>query len=92
MDGRVSCDFTGAIPFTELTQAAAAVAGMQRVQVPSAPVSTADERTKFGDVWMTFARVWIAVYSRLRRVRALLLDFDAFALEWDKDVSAMAEG
>ena len=46
------------------------------------PVSTAYERTKFGEMWMTYARA-----SRSQS----FLDFDAFAIEWNKAVSAIEE-
>lgn len=71
-----------AVPLPELTQSAAALASMQRVQVPAMPVSTAYERTKFGEMWMTYARSGGS---------QSFLDFDAFALEWNKAVSAIEE-
>ena len=71
-----------AVPLPELTQSAAALANMQGVQVPAMPVSTAYERTKFGEMWMTYARA-----SRSQS----FLDFDAFAIEWNKAVSAIEE-
>jgi len=71
-----------AVPLPELTQSAAALANMQGVQVPAMPVSTAYERTKFGEMWMTYAR---ASGSQS------FLDFDAFAIEWNKAVSAIEE-
>ena len=39
------------------------------------PVSTAYERTKFNEMWLTFARA-----SGLKSCP----DFDAFAIEWNK--------
>ena len=71
-----------AVPLPELTQSAAALANMQGVQVPAMPVSTTYERTQFGEMWMTYARAsgWQS-----------FLDFDAFAIEWNKAVSAIEE-
>ena len=71
-----------AVPLPELTQSAASLASMQRVQVPATPVSTAYERSKFGEMWMAYAR---ADGSQS------FLDFDAFAIEWNKAVSAIEE-
>lgn len=72
-----------AVPLEELTPSAAELAGMQGVQVPSMPISTSFERTKFDGMWMQFANPGSG---------QSFLDFDAFALEWNKSVSAMEEG
>lgn len=83
LDGLESSGFSEVVPLEELTQSAAALASMQGVQVPSTPVNTAAERTKFNDMWMRFARA---------NASQSFLDFDAFALEWNKSVSDMEDG
>ena len=71
-----------AVPLPDPTQSAAALAIMHGVQVPAMPVSTACERTKFGEMWLTFARASGSQSCP---------DFDAFAIEWNKAVYAIEE-
>lgn len=80
LDEPESDAFGEAVPLPELTQSAAALASMQRVQVPAMPVSTAYGRDKFDDMWMAYAR---ADGSQS------FLDVDAFAIDWNKAVSAI---
>jgi len=72
-----------AVPLGELTQSAADLARMQGVQVPSMPVNTTCERTKFEGMWMHFTN---------SGSQQSFVDFDAMALEWNKSISAMEEG
>ncbi|CAM9356026.1 unnamed protein product [Ectocarpus sp. 12 AP-2014] len=43
-----------AVPLPELTGSAARLAKMQGVQVPHMPVTSAAEKSKFGDMWLRF--------------------------------------
>ncbi|CAN0157123.1 unnamed protein product [Scytosiphon promiscuus] len=72
-----------AIPLPELTESAAALAEMQGVQVPHMPITSPAEKEKFNGMWMRFVGP---------AGRQSLLDFDSFALEWNKVVSLMEEG
>lgn len=69
-----------AVTLADLKQSAATLISMQRVQVPSIPVSTATEREKYSNIFLTFAGT--------NRSHSFL-DHDAFALKWNKDASAM---
>jgi len=75
-------DTSEAVPLDELTQSAADLASMQGVQVPSMPVGTALEKDKFNGMWLKFAGAGGHSF----------VDFDAFALAWNTDVTAMEEG
>lgn len=68
---------------TDLTQLVASLTGMHVRQAPSMSVSTAVEREKYSKIFLTFAGT-----NPLHQ----FLDFDAFALELNKDASAMEEG
>lgn len=70
------------IPLPELTGSAASLAKMQGVQVPHVPVSSPAEIKKFNRTWMKFVDP-----SR----KTSVVDFDRFALEWNKTVSVMEE-
>lgn len=68
------------VPLPDLTPSAGTLAQMQGVQVPAMPVKTPAERSQFNAMWLTFAREDGG------------LDFDGFALAWNKPVASMEEG
>lgn len=68
------------VPLPDLTPSAGTLAHMQGVQVPAMPLKTPAERTQFNAMWLKFAREDGG------------LDFDGFALAWNKPVASMEEG
>ena len=71
-----------AVPLPDPTPSVGTLAQMQGVQVPAVPIKSLAERAQFNAMWLKFAREDGG------------LDFDGFALAWNKPVAStrMEEG